>query len=281
MTTTIRALPVEIVLMIVKSLIMHTTCACCIQNAVQCVSLVSELFHRACELDPLGLRRLTFKRLCFVKNYVCRFDCGLSYEQQWHMFRRLEHRHRKVLRSWCDCCEGVIPMGALFGARHLCIKKLPAKLVAIDDYAFQGCVRLNLSDLRGVEHVGCYAFRGCSNMSFDLKPEEGPHLARIGRGAFDGCTRLQTFLPSKYHFEGPAPDDSDSHESEDSIVSFTDGSESSDDDLEPEDLAALGDKLGCFINKISCEPRVFFPSRSLQWQSDDSSDDDENENDEM
>ena len=65
---------------------------------------------------------------------------------------------------------------------------IPAKVTAIDDYAFSGCSMLDGIDIpAGVTSLGNFAFRNCSSLRNVVIPEG---VASIGASAFFDCTML-------------------------------------------------------------------------------------------
>lgn len=67
---------------------------------------------------------------------------------------------------------------------------LPEDVIAIGDYAFQGCVNLDKINMFGAKHVEKCAFQGCENLTEVIT--SGNTLTRIHDNGFDGCTSLTT-----------------------------------------------------------------------------------------
>ncbi|MFR9579926.1 MAG: fimbrillin family protein, partial [Rikenellaceae bacterium] len=69
---------------------------------------------------------------------------------------------------------------------------LPEDVIAIGDYAFQGCVNLDKINMFGAKHVEKCAFQGCTNLTEVITNGTEGTLTRIHDNGFDGCVSLAT-----------------------------------------------------------------------------------------
>ncbi|MFR9513127.1 MAG: leucine-rich repeat protein [Rikenellaceae bacterium] len=69
---------------------------------------------------------------------------------------------------------------------------LPEDVIAIGDYAFQGCEYLGKINMFGAKHVEKCAFQGCERLEEVVTTGTAGTLTRIHDNGFDGCTALKT-----------------------------------------------------------------------------------------
>ncbi len=69
---------------------------------------------------------------------------------------------------------------------------LPADVIAIGDFAFQGCRNLKSINMFGTKHVEQCSFQGCTSLTTVMTTGSEGTLTRIHPNGFDGCTLLST-----------------------------------------------------------------------------------------
>ena len=72
------------------------------------------------------------------------------------------------------------------GVSGVCVTHRETKL--INDYAFNGCNKIQHIILNGVEEISDYAFKGCTNLK---KITFGKYLNNLNYKAFEGCQSLE------------------------------------------------------------------------------------------
>lgn len=84
-----------------------------------------------------------------------------------------------------------IPCQAFIGCYSIRKIEIPEKVVEIDDWAFyeSGIDSLILPD--SVRIIGNYSFGGCNNLKYISIPGD---INKIGKGAFDSCREIKTFI---------------------------------------------------------------------------------------
>ena len=214
-------LPPEIWMNIIIMFLQSVGCRCCIKRAVQIFARVNKVLHGIVNDEIDELRDQTYVNLCLFDNFTLRYNSGNTAEELYWMFRRLSHKHRRILREWC-CCTRFVNYMELAGAKSLNLRLLPPNLVAIDSYAFANCRNLQLVRLpKTLQSLGAYAFRDCLRIDLKHLPES---VLAMGNGVFDGAP--QSFLPECYVNEfcskiRKMPDENDSFYDNISLKSFS------------------------------------------------------------